>query len=143
MSEISKRYSAMLGMDVSNALRKLARKMLFVFAEELGRTTCCRCGKRIETFQEMSLDHLENWIGHADAPKVFWDLANVRLAHVRCNVAEAGKRKKLSRKAKLAGHARRSRAYVQRQMTKDPEGFRARMAAHQRAFLKRKRAALD
>lgn len=110
---LSKVYSEQLGTEVSNALRKLARKMLHAFAEELGRATCCRCHKKIEHFSEMSLDHQENWINQPNARELFWDLKNVRLAHTACNVKEAGRRKRIDPQEKLRRDRERKRRWEQ------------------------------
>jgi 5-methylcytosine-specific restriction endonuclease McrA len=106
---LPKRYSAQLGTEVSNALRKLARKMLHAMAVELGRHYCSRCAKPIERFEEMSLDHHVNWINRPDAKELFWDLTNVGLSHTSCNVAEAGRRKRVDPEQKrLRDNARKA-----------------------------------
>lgn len=136
---LSKKYSLQLGMEVSNALRLLARKILLDMATRLGEHFCCRCGEPIEDVRELSLDHQQNWINQPNAEELFWSLKNVRLAHVKCNVKEAAERKRISKEDKRAGGARRSQSYRERHLALDPEGFRARMAAHQRACTERKK----
>ncbi len=113
MTRSTDRYSLQLGCNVTNALRLLARKMLFSFAQELGRDTCCRCGQKIEHFREMSLDHQVNWINSLAAPELFWDVNNVKLSHTKCNVREVADRRR-NPVQKLASHNRRTKAHYLR-----------------------------
>lgn len=110
-TKLSKVYADQLGTEVSNGLRKLARKMLHSFAQKLGKDLCMRCGKRIETYSEMSLDHCENWINQPNARELFWDLDNVELSHTICNVKESAVRKRIDPTDKKAGYARRNREW--------------------------------
>jgi hypothetical protein len=134
MTKSTDRYSQQLGCNVTNALRLLTRKLLFEFAKELdGRTICCRCGKKIENFREMSLDHQKNWINQPNAAELFWDVNNILLAHTKCNVQEKARRADKGSEHRRLRDSRNKRRWLSEQRSKDPVGLRAKQAARARA----------
>lgn len=66
--------------------------------QRLGEDKCYKCGEQIQTPEELSLEHKENWL-HRD-PALFWDLNNISFSHWRCNRPErhSGKGGKMYRK---------------------------------------------
>ena len=88
-----------LGMSASGACRRLCRMMLFKLYKRLDEDICYRCGKKIETLKEFSLNHKRPWL-HVSTD-LFWDLDNIVASHGRCNT---GVRR--SRPKKFAGDIR-------------------------------------
>ncbi len=64
---------------------KLYRSIMMHLADCLGLCLCHRCGKRIESLREFSVEHKIPWIGHPNAAAVFTDLSNIAFSHLSCN----------------------------------------------------------
>lgn len=99
MSNPNKTKALQLGMPYGTACGRLRKRLLFHLAEQLGLTSCHRCGKTIDDVGEFSIDHKKPWL-HASA-NLFWDLDNIAFSHLTCN-ARAGQ-KKGARKPMTAG----------------------------------------
>src|SRR5271157_5396828 len=78
-----------LGMPYGTASGRLLKRLLLRMAQDLHRDTCYRCGKKIETVEELSIEHKEAWLDVS--VDLFWDLDNVAFSHRVCNV-RAGRR---------------------------------------------------
>ncbi len=87
MTKNEQKKRAELGMPLGTAMARLKKSILFSLLKELNKDICCRCGKRILTEKELSIDHIAPWQG-AGVEK-FWDLSNIGYAHLRCNSAAA------------------------------------------------------
>lgn len=72
-----------LGMVYGSAWNLLRKRILFKLVQDAGLDICFRCGLRIETDDEFSIDHKEDWID-VD-PALFWDLENIAFSHLKCN----------------------------------------------------------
>jgi len=82
--------AAQLGMSMGKAQRALERQILFSLVADTGRDMCYRCGKRIERWQDMSVDHKQAWLDVS--AELFWDLNNIAFSHRNpCN-SGAGRR---------------------------------------------------
>lgn len=82
--EASLRKTQQLGMDHGTANHRLRKMFMFHMAKQLGMLTCFRCGKEIETCDEMSIDHKQPWL--YEDTRLFWDMDNLALSHLKCNV---------------------------------------------------------
>lgn len=76
-----------LGMHVGTAHRQLHKMLLFKFAQKCSEDICFRCGKKIESAEEVSLDHKVGWRHEINAKELFWDINNLALSHLRCNIS--------------------------------------------------------
>ena len=63
MSNSSRRKAETLGMSPGTAMSRLRKMILFQLVQRVGEDTCYRCGKKIESVEELSIEHKEQWIG--------------------------------------------------------------------------------
>lgn len=85
------KHTELLGMNTSTASARLRKMLLHRLADQLNLLECFRCKERIDTYEELSVDHVEPWRGvSAD---LFWDLNNLAFSHRRCNVCDRPTRK--------------------------------------------------
>ncbi len=75
--------SEQLGMPIGTANARLRKMVLFDVLRRHGENVCCRCGEKIESVMELSLEHKKPWL-HVSAD-LFWDLDNIGFSHTRCN----------------------------------------------------------
>ena len=71
-----------------NRLRKL---IMFHLLEKHGENLCFKCGRRIETVEELSIEHKRSW--QLGGSHLFWDMSNIAFSHLSCNrqsVSRAG-----------------------------------------------------
>jgi len=88
MSEARRaRIQQQLGMSHGAARNRLVNMLLFDMAKQLGEDTCYRCGNKIESIDEFSIDHIDWWEGLPDAETKFFDLGNIAFSHPACNRA--------------------------------------------------------
>lgn len=83
MSTCRERRCSQLGMDAATATARLKKQLMFHMAQQLNMTTCFRCGKEIERWEELSLDHKEPWL-YVDV-QLFWNMDNLAFSHWECN----------------------------------------------------------
>lgn len=83
--------STLLGINHGTANHRLRKALMFHLADQLNLLDCHRCGERIETSKEMSIEHKEPWEGADDPMAAFMDLENIAFSHLRCNVRAASK----------------------------------------------------
>ena len=83
MNKSNQTKAKFLGMSYGAACGQLRKRIMFSMAQELGRDTCYRCGKKIETVDELSVEHKKFWL-HVNVD-LFWDLDNIAFSHLKCN----------------------------------------------------------
>ena len=95
---IDETRTSQLGMPMGTASARLRKAVMLNLLQRLGEDKCYKCGEQIQTPEELSLEHKENWL-HRD-PALFWDLNNISFSHWRCNRPErhSGKGGKMYRK---------------------------------------------
>jgi hypothetical protein len=74
---------AQLGIPFTTAIARLQRAVMFSLAQECNRDVCFRCGLKIETVKEFSVDHKVDWLD--SSTNLFWDLTNITFSHLDCN----------------------------------------------------------
>jgi hypothetical protein len=89
MGNSNAKKAEQLGMPYGTASGRLLKLLLLQMARDLHRDTCYRCGKRIMTVEEFSIEHKEAWLDVS--VDLFWDLDNIAFSHRVCNV-RAGRR---------------------------------------------------
>ena len=92
-----------LGMFPSTALGKLRKMVIFNLLERLGENYCYRCGKLIESFDDLTIDHKKRWL-HGDV-SLYWDLNNVAFSHYNCNSKHKRHTNEYHKGVKLDGRA--------------------------------------
>lgn len=65
------------------ACGKLRKALLFSLVQRLGLDLCLKCGLVVETAEELSIDHVVDWLD-VD-PALFWDVDNIKFSHRLCN----------------------------------------------------------
>jgi len=80
------RKAAFLGMPYGTASNRLRKLLMFKFAQELGYDDCFACGFKIETTEELSVEHKQPWLDRENGVELFWDLDNIAFSHRKCNV---------------------------------------------------------
>lgn len=83
MTNTNKARAEQLGMPYGTAANRLRKMLMFKFAQELGKDRCFKCGEKIETERELSIEHKKAWF-NID-PDLFWDLDNIAFSHLSCN----------------------------------------------------------
>lgn len=81
----NKNKSEFLGMPHGTASAQLRKMILFDLVKKCGLDTCYRCGEKIESIDDLSIEHKEAWLG-VDV-KLFWDLNNIAFSHLNCNIS--------------------------------------------------------
>lgn len=85
--------AAALGMSYGMANARLRKAIMFAMAVRLGEDRCYRCGGRIDSIDDLSIEHKVPWQKAADPVGVFFDLTNVAFSHLSCNAgARSGDR---------------------------------------------------
>lgn len=80
-----------LGMNPGTASARLKKSIMFDLASQLDLTWCYRCGARIETPAEFSIEHKISWLDSDNPNKLFFDLDNIAFSHLSCNCADGRK----------------------------------------------------
>lgn len=78
--------SKFLNENFSTANGRLRRNILFLLVQQTYRDVCFRCGEKIRTVDDFSIDHKEPWL-HV-SKELFWDLTNIAFSHRKCNVSD-------------------------------------------------------
>lgn len=115
-----------LGMSVGTANHILTRSLLFALSQRLGLDKCHRCGLQIMSAEELSKDHVVDWL-HSERPKeLFFSVSNIAFSHKRCNRPSRKVKKNLLPKSKFRG------VYRQDRMKSKPWSVRIKVAGKQR-----------
>jgi hypothetical protein len=72
-----------LGMPFGTAAAKLRKSLLFSAIKKLGEDTCFKCGIKIESINDFSIEHKKPWLYVSS--DLFWDLDNIAYSHIKCN----------------------------------------------------------
>jgi hypothetical protein len=72
-----------LGMPFGTACNRLRKMVMHDLLRNFGLDRCFKCGLTIESPEDLSLDHKQNW-QHVDVA-LFWDLSNIAFSHRICN----------------------------------------------------------
>jgi hypothetical protein len=86
-----KKKREQLGMDAATASHKLRKLILFSLVQQTDRDVCFKCQTKIETVEELSIEHKAPWLDSSDPVGVFFDLSNIAFSHLRCNIASSRK----------------------------------------------------
>jgi hypothetical protein len=83
MNNSNRRKKEFLGMPIGTASNRLRKMVLLRLLKRLDEDICFRCGKRIISSEDLSVEHKEDWLGND--PSLFWNLDNVAFSHRLCN----------------------------------------------------------
>lgn len=76
-------------MAFGTANGKLKKLLLFNFVKLANLDTCFRCGQKIRSLNEFSVDHKEPWLNAEKPVETFFDIGNVAYSHLKCNTKVA------------------------------------------------------
>ena len=79
----SRKKSEFLGMPFGTATHRLRKMVLFSILKRHGENICYACGNLIESVEELSMEHKEQWEGRNS--DLFWDVNNIAFSHRACN----------------------------------------------------------
>ena len=80
-----------LGMSHGKASNQLRKMILFKLVQRLGEDICYRCGEKIDTVNNFSIEHRSDWLDSKDPVGLFFDLDNISFSHQDCNSAAGRK----------------------------------------------------
>ena len=89
MTNTNKIRHIQLGMPFGTAQNKLRKAIMFQMIQRVSLDVCFQCGKKIETIDELSIEHKIPWMNSYNPIKLFFDLDNIAFSHLRCNCAQA------------------------------------------------------
>jgi hypothetical protein len=95
--------AATLGMPIGTATHRLRKNFLFHVLKKHGENVCARCEKVIESVDDLSIEHIKPWEGIS--AELFWDLENIGVSHLHCNVPHTRRGGEPSRKIGPIGTA--------------------------------------
>ena len=98
-----------LGMPHATAACQLKKQLLFQLVQETDKDCCYRCGSKIESVEELSVEHKEAWRKATDPVAAFWDLTNIAYSHLDCN-RDHGRRREITHG--LSGYVRGCRCEI-------------------------------
>jgi len=82
----NEKKNRLLGEPYGTANSKLKKILLFDLAKRLDEDFCYRCGIKISSLEEFSIEHKQSWM-YADNPiQMFYSLDNIAFSHIDCNV---------------------------------------------------------
>lgn len=82
----SDKKDSQLGMSNGTATARLRKNILFSMIKKLELDVCFQCGNKIETVDELSIEHKIPWLDSEDPIRLFFDLDNIAFSHLKCNV---------------------------------------------------------
>lgn len=82
-----KKMAMQLGMPQGTAAHKLRKAIMFQMIQKLDLDWCFQCGNKIETIEELSVEHKIPWLDKENAKELFFDLDNIAFSHLKCNVS--------------------------------------------------------
>lgn len=88
MDKGTQKKSKQLGMPHRTATYRLRSALLFQLVQQAGRDKCYRCGEKIESYGEFSIEHKIPWLDSENPPGLYFDLDNVSFSHRSCNIAD-------------------------------------------------------
>lgn len=83
--------SAQLGMNHTTARSRLVKNIMFDMVRRLDEDNCFRCGVKIGSPDELSIEHRIPWLHNS--PALFWDLNNIAFSHLACNTPSPDRRR--------------------------------------------------
>lgn len=93
MNEASKNHKALreeqLGMSVGKARNILNKSIMFMLVQKSNMDTCFQCGHKIESVDELTVEHMTPWLHEENAIELYFDLDNIAFSHAFCNSSAA------------------------------------------------------
>lgn len=90
---MSNKKNEQLGMSHSTAANRLRKSIMWKYIQTMGHDICHQCGEKIESEDELSVEHKEPWLDSDNPVEKFFDLDNIAYSHISCNVGAARRNK--------------------------------------------------
>jgi len=81
-NEINKKY---LGMTYAAAKNTLFYDLLFIYTKKTNKDICFQCGEKINSKDELSVEHKIPYMYSEEPKKIYFDLDNIAFSHRKCN----------------------------------------------------------
>lgn len=81
----------LLGEPHGSANGRLKKAIIFKYVRLAGHDICYRCVRRIESIEELSIEHKISWQRASDPQAAYFDLDGIAFSHLRCNIRAARK----------------------------------------------------
>lgn len=91
MDNNNKKKNDLLGMPHGTATGRLRKAILFQLVQETNKDICFRCGNKIESIDDLSIEHKTSWQSSKNPVESFFDLKNITFSHLDCNISSANK----------------------------------------------------
>ena len=91
MTKSSEKKKEVLGESYGKASAKLKKSVMLMLVQKCSMDTCYRCGEKILTVDEFSIDHKEDWLNSENPTALFYDLENISFSHLNCNVLSSNR----------------------------------------------------
>lgn len=82
-STSNKRKAKFLGIPSGTAYGQLRKSIMFRLVQQTEQDSCYRCGEKIESEKDLSIEHKIAWLDNS--VELFWDLDNIAFSHLGCN----------------------------------------------------------
>lgn len=109
---IKEKKEKQLGMKLGTAEHRLRKKIMFCMAEKLGMTVCYRCNKKIESIDEVSIEHKNPWLDSENPIEKFFDIENIAFSHLSCNSSVGRRNRKYTKLEFLEKERKRKKNYM-------------------------------
>lgn len=80
-----KKEKDQLGISKSTARSRLIASILFSLVKECEKDICYQCKTKIETSEELSIEHKIPWLDSEAPIQLYFDLDNIAFSHHSCN----------------------------------------------------------
>ena len=84
-----KKKNEQLGMPFGTATNRLRKMVLFSLIQHTELENCYQCKEKIETVQELSMEHMIPWLNSSDPVGLFFDTDNIAFSHLSCNAKQS------------------------------------------------------
>jgi hypothetical protein len=85
----NKKKDIQLGMSHGSAVHRLRKNLLFDFTKRLELDTCYRCGEKILSVDDFTIEHKTEWLDSLNPKELFFDMDNIAFSHVAYNYGYA------------------------------------------------------
>lgn len=86
METSTEKKERLLGESYGAATGRLRKEVLFQLLVNQGLDVCFQCGRKIEKANDVSIEHKKPWMSAENPKEAFYDLDNIAISHLRCNV---------------------------------------------------------
>lgn len=84
----NEKYDTIIGSSYATLSKQGIKKFLFQLVKKCGLDNCVRCGQKIESSSELSIEHSIPY-GRIEDPvekeKAFYDIKSIKFSHLLCN----------------------------------------------------------